>query len=101
MKKKALVFLSALLLALSFLPGLAEDQSVTAQSEDVFEAAFVLTQNPDKAIAAVVTLEYDHNVFDLLPSDKIRGDSPNLDMVFSGIPEGYTINAAFRVRTRR
>lgn len=99
MKRKALICLVSLVLALPFLCALAEDQSVAVQPGDSFQAQFVLIENPDQAVAALAWLEYDHSVFELVPSDSVKNDSLILDVVYPGIPEGYTVKALFRVRS--
>ena len=98
MKKTALILLLALMLAPACLHAFAENQRIDAERGEKIAVELVLTANPDKAVAADIILEYDHDVFELVPTAKIGNDRPWLDIIYSGIPEGTTLRPEFRIK---
>ena len=94
--KKIAVFLLIAVLTLASCHALAE-QTVTVKQGEQFWAEFVLTENPENAVAAVIRLEYDHGVFELIPSDNIRNDHPLFSVMLDGIAVGTPVGAEFRV----
>ena len=98
MKRFAFILLLTFMLALACLHAVAEDQRIDAALGETIEVELVLTANPDKAVAADILLEYDHDVFELVPTAKIRNDRPALDIIYAGIPEGFTLRPEFRVK---
>ena len=97
MKRFALILL-ALMMALACLHAAAEDQRIDAAPGELIEVELVLTANPDKAIGVDTVLEYDHSVFEFVPTEKIRNDKPTLGLIYGGIPEGSTLRPKFRVK---
>ena len=98
MKTKKL--LALLLIAALLLPGAAaaaEEDIPVYREGDTFELTFYVTQNPNLAVGAMLKLNYDHAVFESVPTSTVRNDIPILDIYLKGIPEGAEVTAAFRV----
>lgn len=72
----------------------AQENIVTCQSDDAFEAVFALT--PDSAVpdAVAVELEYDHDVFEPIPSDSsVYRDGRFIMAIYGNKP----VSVSFRV----
>ena len=99
MKKYAVTLcVLAAVLALISCQALAEDQQIDAEPGEKIAVELVLTANPDKAINADIILEYDHSVFELVPTGKIINDKPDLGWVYSGLPENTTVRPEFTIK---
>lgn len=94
-KRTAALFL-AIILALASWGALAQEQAISVKPGEVFEAEFVLTDNPNNAVAAIIMLDYSHEVFELLPSDSIKNDHPLLNVALGGLTAGTAVKATFR-----
>lgn len=91
--KKSAALLLALLLLLScgvFAEG------VNYQPGETFDATFTLTDNPNQAVACTMKLNYDHSVFELIPSGFAQNDGAFM-LDLNGIAEGTSGTASFRV----
>lgn len=95
-KRGSLLLALALALLMAF-GAVAENIPVYAQ-EETFEAAFTVVENPSKAVAATLKLNYDHNVFEVLENDTAKNDGAFL-LDLNGIPVGTACSIPFRVRS--
>lgn len=93
--KKFLALLLALLLLLPAF-SLAED-ALVCQPGDTVELTFTVTANPNLAVGAMLKLDYDHSVFELIPSSSVQNDAPIISLNMKGIPVGETVEASFLV----
>lgn len=91
----------ALLLALALLvPSLAfcESESIPVyQPGDTVEMVFAIAHNPNHAVGATLKLEYDHSVFELIPTNSVKNDAPILSPNLDGFPVGEMITVFFTV----
>lgn len=100
MTRKARLFplLASLLLAALLLPaaGVSEIEAGYFQPGEIVQADFTVISNPGKAVAATLRLVYDHNVFELIPSNVATSDTVVL-MDMSGLREGMVFPVSFRI----
>ena len=95
MKKNALVIL--LILVLFAFSAAAEGKSYACAPGEEFSAVFEVAENPGHAVAATLRLNYDHDVFELIPSNFAQNDGAfMLDM--NGIAPGASGTVPFRVK---
>lgn len=89
----------ALLLIALLLPfcGTAEEETPAYHAGDTFSAWFEVTENPARAVAVSLRLEYDHSALELIPSNAVRKDSPILAPDLNGIKTGAGFEASFQV----
>lgn len=95
--KKACLCLAALALlcALSFAAAAAEEEIPLCLPGDSIEVTFTLLENPGKAVAATMQLEYDHRVMELIPDNVAQNDGTFL-LDMNGIAEGTTVTVGFQ-----
>ena len=86
-----------LILALALPAFAAGEETPVYQQGETFEAVFFVRENPSAAVAATMSLQYDHDALELIPTEWVQQDSTFL-LDMHGIPVGYAISAQFRVR---
>ncbi|MBR6185005.1 MAG: hypothetical protein IKQ41_01985, partial [Clostridia bacterium] len=91
---------AALVLALMMLvPSLALGEEIPSyQPGDTIDLVFTVTENPHHAVGATLKLEYDHDVFELIPSSYVQNDAPIMSINIYGIPVGEAVPVSFLVR---
>ena len=87
MRKKAIftVLVLAAVLAVSF--GFAEENKAKARPGETVTVPVTVLANPEQAVAALLKVEYDHEVLELVPSDFVQADTlllVNLDGIRPG-----------------
>lgn len=88
------VLLAAVLAASS---GFAADTATKAKPGEEFTVPVTVNSNPDQAVAAVLKVEYDHEVLELIPSDFVQNDTILL-LDLNGIQPGEAGQISFRVQ---
>lgn len=96
MKRRAVLILTLLLLLL-FPAARADTFAGYYAPGEIVRAQFTVVANPHAAVAATMTLAYDHDIFELVPSDSVNYDSAFL-LNLAGIPEGTQVEASFRIK---
>ena len=75
MRKKAIFTVLVLMAALVASFGFAEEYRAKARPGETVTVPVVVQANPEQAVAALLKLEYDHDVLELVPSDFVQADT--------------------------
>ncbi|MBR5111013.1 MAG: FMN-binding protein [Clostridia bacterium] len=98
--KKNIGFLVLLLGLLLLIPSSAAayDDTITVVSPgDTFELTLSVSSNPNYVATAFGKLDYDHDVFELIPSDVVQNDDDVGFIDSTGLQIGYPLDVTFRV----
>ena len=96
MRKHVFAWLFILLLMIPNFAG-ASEKTIEVKPGDTFELQFTVSDNPNYVASASGKLVYDHDAFELIPSDVIQNDDDLGLLDSTGIQLGYPISVSFKV----
>lgn len=94
-KVKIVLSLALVFLWIISCSAMAEIRIINAQQGEEFELPVRISSNPDRAVFAILRLEYDHNIFELIPGF-VQKDSVSI-LNLNGISEGEAGKAQLHV----